>query len=93
MQKDKRFWIGLSLLNLTVVALLCLLMRSKMLFSIPFLNYKNILNAHSHFAFSGWVGLALMTYLIYDVLPAQTGQKKFTKLYCGERRSAQSGCC
>jgi hypothetical protein len=76
MQKDKRFWIGLSLMNLTVVALLGLLMRSKMLFSIPFLNYKNILNAHSHFAFSGWVGLALMTYLIYDVLPAQTGQKR-----------------
>lgn len=76
MQKDKRFWIGLSLLNLTVVALFGLLMRSKMLFSIPFLNYKNILNAHSHFAFCGWVGLALTAILIYDVLPAHLGRRK-----------------
>ena len=76
MAKEKRFWIGLSLLNLSVVALFGLLMRSKMLFSIPFLNYKNILNAHSHFAFGGWVGLALITFLIYDVLPRPLGQKR-----------------
>jgi hypothetical protein len=76
MLKEKKFWIGLSLLNLTVVAFFGLLMRSKLLFSLPFVNYKNILNAHSHFAFAGWVGLALFTYLIYDVLPEQLGRKK-----------------
>lgn len=76
MMREKRFWIGLSLFNLTVVALFGFLMRSKMLYSIPFLDYKNILNAHSHFAFGGWVGLALITYLIYDVLPEHLGRKK-----------------
>ncbi|HUC83248.1 MAG TPA: hypothetical protein VMR70_20220 [Flavisolibacter sp.] len=76
MMKEKRFWIGLSLLNLSVVALFGLLMRSKMLYSLPFLNYKNILNAHSHFAFGGWVGLALITYLVYDVLPEHLGRRK-----------------
>jgi hypothetical protein len=76
MQKDKRFWVGLSLLNLAAVALFGLLMRSKLLFSMPFINYKNILNAHSHFAFGGWVGLALFSIFIYDVLPKHLSQKK-----------------
>lgn len=76
MIRDKRFWIGLSLLNLSVVALFGLLMRSKMIYSIPFIDYKNILNAHSHFAFGGWVGLALITYLVYDVLPEDVGRRK-----------------
>lgn len=76
MLREKRFWIGLSLLNLSIVALFGLLMRSKMLFSIPFLDYKNILNAHSHFAFGGWVGLALITFLVYNVLPERYGQRK-----------------
>lgn len=74
--KSKAFWIGLSLLNLSLVALFGLLMRSKMIFSIPFLNYRNLLSAHSHFAFGGWVGLALITLLVYDVLPKEAGQKK-----------------
>ena len=76
MNREKQFWLGLRLFNLVVVAFFGLLMRSKMLYSIPFLDYKNILNAHSHFAFGGWVGLALITYLIYDVLPEQLGRKK-----------------
>ncbi|RYZ27144.1 MAG: hypothetical protein EOO10_13605 [Chitinophagaceae bacterium] len=80
MIKEKRFWIGLSLLNLVVVALFGFLMRSKMLFPIPFLDYRNLLSAHSHFAFGGWVGLALITLLLYDVLPKEQAQKKIYQL-------------
>lgn len=76
MQKEKGFWIGLSLFNLTVVALFGLLMRSKIIFSIPFLDYRNLLNAHSYLALSGWVGLALFALLIYEVLPARLSQKR-----------------
>jgi len=76
MQMNKRFWIGLSLVNLAIVALLGWLMRTKMLFPLPFFDYKNILNAHSHFAFCGWVGLSLTAFLVYDVLPAEARQKK-----------------
>lgn len=76
MQKDKGFWIGLSLINLTVVALLGLLMRSKFIFSLPFLDYRNLLSAHSYFALNGWVGLALLAMLVYDVLPIHLSQKK-----------------
>lgn len=74
--KSKPFWIGLSLLNLSLVALYGLLMRSKMIFSIPILDYRNLLSAHSHFAFGGWVGLAIITLLVYDVLPKEQGEKK-----------------
>ena len=70
MMKEKKFWIGLSLFNLALVAFFGLLMRSKMLFPIPFVDYRHIISAHSHLAFSGWVGLALLTLLIYHVLPA-----------------------
>jgi len=76
MQKDKRFWIGLGLLNLGLVAMFGLLMRSKILFSIPFLDYRNLLSAHSHFAFSGWVGLVLIVFLIYDVMSPGLAEKK-----------------
>jgi hypothetical protein len=76
MEKEKRFWLRLSFINLSLVALMGFLLRSKILFSIPFLDYKNLLNAHSHLAFSGWVGLALFTFLLYDVLPHHLSQKK-----------------
>jgi len=80
MIKEKRFWIGLSLVNLVLVALFGLLMRSKMLFSIPIIDYRNILSAHSHFAFAGWVGLGLIALLVYDVLPIEQSQRKFYQI-------------
>ena len=76
MHKRKQFWLGLSLINLCPVALLGVLLRSKILFSIPFIDYHNFLSAHSHLAFSGWVGLAIITLLIYEVLPAAFFEKR-----------------
>ena len=74
MSGRKNFWIGVSLINLFIVALLGLLLRSKILFSLPFINYKNLLSAHSHFAFGGWAALALVTLLVYDLI--SVGDKK-----------------
>ncbi|TKK68805.1 hypothetical protein FC093_08905 [Ilyomonas limi] len=76
MTKTRSFWISLCLINLCIVAFFGFCLRSKILFTIPFVNYRNFLSAHSHFAFSGWAGLALMTLLIYDVLPGSLSQKK-----------------
>lgn len=59
-------WYQLALFNLIVVALLGLLLRYKMNFSFPFLEQENILHAHSHFAFDGWIGFLLQV-LIVDV--------------------------
>jgi hypothetical protein len=77
MNKYRRsFWLTLSLGNLCIVAFLGFTLRSKILFSLPFIDFRNLESAHSHFAFAGWVGLALMTLMIYDLLPAEASNKK-----------------
>jgi hypothetical protein len=76
MIKKRNFWISLSLVNLCLVALLGFSLRSKILFPIHFIDYRNFLSAHSHFAFAGWAGLALIALLIYDLLPEHLAQKK-----------------
>lgn len=76
MTKRRSFWISLSLVNLCLVAFLGFSLRSKILFPLHFVDYRNFLSAHSHFAFAGWAGLCLLTLLIYDLLPQQLAQKK-----------------
>lgn len=72
----KSFWLRLCLINLCIVALFGFMLRSKILFSLPFIDYRSLLSAHSHFAFSGWVGLSLMTLLIYTLPPADVHSRK-----------------
>jgi hypothetical protein len=57
-------WIYISFFNLLIVALLGVVMRYKIAFSLPFINQKNFLNAHSHFAFAGWISQALMFFIV-----------------------------
>lgn len=64
MQFDTKFWIKFSLINLSIVALLGLIMRYKIGFEFPFLNQKNIQHSHSHFAFAGWISHTLMVLMI-----------------------------
>lgn len=75
-RRNKKLWIGIALINLVVVALLGFVLRSKILFSIPFVDFKYTLHAHSHYAFGGWVTLALLTLLTYEVLPASMSRKR-----------------
>jgi len=58
-------WAVLSLLNFVLVSLAGVLLRYKISFSLPLLNYKYLLNAHSHFAFAGWVSMAIFTAFVY----------------------------
>src|SRR5436190_18072072 len=67
--KNKNTWIDISLLNLCILALLGFILRSKILFSIPWINYLHLLDAHFHFAFEGWVTLALLFMLVDELLP------------------------
>jgi hypothetical protein len=56
----QRTLLGFAFLNLFLVSLIGLLLRSfPFLSSFP-LEYKNILHGHSHFAFGGWVMPALL---------------------------------
>ena len=66
----------MSLVNLCIVALFGLTLRTKFLFPIQYIDYKNFLSAHSHFAFGGWVTLALMTLYIENLLTADQKQKR-----------------
>ena len=74
--KNKNFWITLSLLNLCLVALLGLTLRTKFVFPLPFLDYKNFLSAHSHFAFSGWITMILSVLFIEQLLTTEQKKKK-----------------
>jgi hypothetical protein len=76
MDRKKKFWICLSLVNLFLVAVVGFILRSKIVFSIPFIDYRNFLSAHSHFAFSGWAGLCIMTLFVYNLLPVELSQKR-----------------
>ncbi|HLI93789.1 MAG TPA: hypothetical protein VKU83_09275, partial [Puia sp.] len=71
---DKRMlqgWAKVSVANLLVLSLLGLALRYKATFSLPAINYKFLLNAHSHFAFTGWVTSVIYTVLLYML--AQSG--------------------
>ena len=52
-------WYRLALFNLVVLAALGLLLRYKISFPLEIFEQKNILHAHSHFAFSGWLSFIL----------------------------------
>jgi hypothetical protein len=56
-------WLRWGILNLAIVALYGTVMRYKIAFDFPFFEQKNLLHAHSHFAFSGWI-----THMLYSGL-------------------------
>src|SRR5215831_12640306 len=74
--KKRDFWITLSLVNLCIVALLGMTLRTKFLFPIQCIDYKNFLSAHSHFAFGGWITLAFMILFIDNLLSDDQKQRK-----------------
>jgi hypothetical protein len=57
-------WIKISLINFVVVALAGVLLRYKINFPLPLVNYKFLLHAHSHFAFAGWITQVLMALIV-----------------------------
>jgi hypothetical protein len=76
-------WIDLSILNLCIVALLGMILRSKIVFTLPFINYNHLLEAHSHFTFGGWVTLVLMALFIYELLPESISQRRIYRWLLG----------
>lgn len=56
-------WIYFAFINLLIVALLGLILRYKMTYSLPMVNQKFLLHGHSHFALTGWVTQILMVYI------------------------------
>ena len=60
-----RYWLRFSLLNFLIVALLGVTLRYKIVYSLPFIDQKHVLHAHSHFAFAGWISQLLMAFMVY----------------------------
>ncbi|MDP1843533.1 MAG: hypothetical protein Q8K64_08950 [Sediminibacterium sp.] len=60
-------WLRIVFFNLLFVAFIGLILRYKILFSLPFIDQKHLLHGHSHFAFTGWVTQVLMVLLIANL--------------------------
>lgn len=63
--KNQAFWLKFSILNLFLVAVLGTLMRYKIAFSLPQLDQKFLQEAHSHFAFYGWITQVLYVLMLF----------------------------
>ncbi|RZJ84254.1 MAG: hypothetical protein EOO20_21465 [Chryseobacterium sp.] len=57
-------WLKITLINFLVVAIAGIVLRYKINFPMAILDQKNLLHGHSHFAFTGWVTLALMALMV-----------------------------
>ena len=73
-----RRWLYVSFFNLFLVALLGVTLRYKIAFSLPFLDQKFLLHAHSHFAFAGWITQILMALMVHH-LAKYKGEMIFKK--------------
>lgn len=67
MEKFLRRWLTISFLNLLLVASLGVILRYKIAFYLPFIQQKNVLHSHSHFAFAGWITQTLMVLLVHHL--------------------------
>jgi hypothetical protein len=76
-------WIDLSLLNLCLVALMGLLLRSKIVFALPMINYNHLLEAHAHFSFGGWATLLLTALFVKELLPQSAGTRPIYQWFLG----------
>src|SRR5437016_1858687 len=66
--KKENFWVKLSIINLCTVAFVGMILRSKILFPLPFIDYNRLLDAHGHFAFGAWATLALIFLMVFELL-------------------------
>ena len=71
-------WIRTAFFNLLIVAFIGLILRYKIVFSLPFIDQKHLLHAHSHFAFTGWVTQLLMILMVHS-LSNQSNSNLFLK--------------
>lgn len=69
-------YLRFSFLNLLLVAFIGIILRYKILFSLPFIDQKFLLHGHSHFAFAGWISQTLMV-LMVAYLSKETNENKF----------------
>jgi len=70
-------WYRVALFNLFILACLGFILRYKINFALPFIEQKNFLHAHSHFAFNGWVSFLLQLLILDHFTTSYSRSKKF----------------
>lgn len=81
-------WTRFALFNFLLLATVGVLLRYKILFPLPFVEQKHLLHAHSHFAFSGWVSLALYIAVIYILQPSEKKLRQFEWVLVAQQMSS-----
>lgn len=76
-QTDIYRWYRVALFNLCILGLMGIVLRYKLVFPLPFLEYKKMLHSHSHFAFGGWVSFLLQLIIIHRVIPIFSNAPRF----------------
>ena len=61
--KNFSIWLKLCVFNFFVVSVVGVMMRYNMAFSLPGLTHKFMQEAHSHFAFYGWVSASIYLFV------------------------------
>ncbi|WP_226065747.1 hypothetical protein [Kaistella polysaccharea] len=70
--KNIVFWLRFSVFNFLLVAVLGCIMRYKIAYSLPIVDQKHVQEAHSHFAFYGWITQIIYVLIIkylHGILP------------------------
>jgi hypothetical protein len=65
LQMNFKRWSVTAFFNLLIIAFIGVILRLKIICEIPFIDQKQLLHGHSHFAFSGWVSQALMAFIVW----------------------------
>lgn len=80
MKNITAYGLKFAVFNFIIVGIWGLLMRYKVAFSLPFLQQKNLIEAHSHFAFYGWIACAIYFLMLND-LKDRNPEFKLKKYY------------
>jgi hypothetical protein len=83
-----RKWARFALFNFVVLAAIGVLLRYKILFPLPIVDQKHLLHGHSHFAFAGWVSLALYIAIIHILQPNEKLRKQLEWLLVAQQMSS-----
>ncbi|MBX9783593.1 MAG: hypothetical protein K2X48_09900 [Chitinophagaceae bacterium] len=81
-------WARFALFNFAVLAAVGVLLRYKILFPLPIVDQKHLLHGHSHFAFAGWVSLALYIAIICILQPTEKLRKQLEWLLVAQQMSS-----
>ena len=70
---------GVAVFNLFISSIVGVILRLYPIVSVPFFDYRNVMHAHSHFAFGGWV-MPMLLALILRYFPEITMRIPFRHL-------------